>query len=197
MRLTQFYKKNLNKISQNTHFIQTSFNNQFDFLEQISQLPNLSQTVLLIDGFNWECGPEGASVFKEFNKNREYFIDNNIRAIFWLFENEVSDFAANATECWILRHRIVEFVDVPQLDQETLQSLESLWKTPETLPAVENFPDNPAAEAPKVQCKDPSPANSSKANAFLNLGILFWRKSNLKRALKYVLESRKLLQINR
>ncbi len=185
-------QEKLNTIDQNTHSIKTSFNTQFDFLEQIAQLPNLSKTVLLIDGFNWECGPEGARVFKEFNKNREYFVDNNIRAIFWLFENEVSDFAANATECWVLRHRMVEFVDVPQLDQETLQSLESLWKTPETLPAAEKFPDNPAAEAPKVQCKDPSPANSSKANAFLNLGILFWRKSNLKRALKYVLESKKL-----
>ena len=108
-------QEKLEKISQKTHFIQTSFNNQFDFLDQISQLPDLSQTVLIIDGFNWECGPEGVHVFKEFNKNREYFIDNNIRAIFWLFENEVSDFATNATECWILRHRVVEFVDLPQI----------------------------------------------------------------------------------
>jgi tetratricopeptide (TPR) repeat protein len=174
----------LAKISQKTHFIQTSFNNQFDFLDQISQMPNLSQTVLIIDGFNWECGPEGVHVFKEFNKNREYFIDNNIRAIFWLFENEVSDFAANATECWILRHRVVEFVDLPQLEQESIQSLESLLHGPEKTPAVGNITNNSPKEESKL--RDSENVNESRANAFLNLGILFWRKGNLKRALKYV-----------
>ena len=145
---------------------------------------------MIIDGFNWECGPEGVHVFKEFNKNREYFIDNNIRAIFWLYENEVSDFAANATECWILRHRVVEFVDLPQLEQETIQSLESLLQGPEIVPAREPIPDNlPKGE---LKLKDREKVSTSRANAFLNLGILFWRKGNLKRALKYVKASEEI-----
>lgn len=180
----------LEKISQKTHFIQTSFNNQFDFLDQISQLPEPSQTVLIIDGFNWECGPEGVHVFKEFNKNREYFIDNNIRAIFWLYENEVSDFAENATECWILRHRVVEFVDLPQMEQETIQSLESLLQGPEIVPAREPIPDNLPNE--ELKFKDSEKVSTTRANAFLNLGILFWRKGNLKRALKYVKSSEEI-----
>ncbi len=187
-------QEKLNNLDQKTHSIKTSFNNQFDFLEQIAQLPDLSKTVLLIDGFNWECGPEGARVFKEFNKNREYFVDNNIRAIFWLFEKEVSDFASNATECWVLRHRMVEFVDVPQSDQETIQSLESLWKSSDTSPVAENVPGKSFVEGFHVQDKEMANANahSSRANAFLNLGILFWRKGNLKRALKYVLASKSI-----
>ncbi|HEX7620755.1 MAG TPA: tetratricopeptide repeat protein [Anaerolineales bacterium] len=180
----------LKKIDQKTHSIKTSFNNQFDFLEQISKLPDLSQTVLVIDGFNWECGVEGARIFKEFNKNREYFIDNNIRAIFWLFENEVSDFAANATECWILRHRVVEFVDVPQLEQESIQSLESLWQRPENIPTGEYLLANSPEE--KLILQDSVKVHASRANSFLNLGILFWRKGNLKRALKYVRASEKI-----
>jgi tetratricopeptide (TPR) repeat protein len=187
-------QEKLNNLDQKTHSIKTSFNNQFDFLEQIAQLPDLSKTVLLIDGFNWECGPEGARVFKEFNKNREYFVDNNIRAIFWLFEKEVSDFASNATECWVLRHRMVEFVDVPQSDQETIQSLESLWKSSDTSPVAENVPGKSFVKGFHVQDKEMANANahSSRANAFLNLGILFWRKGNLKRALKYVLASKSI-----
>jgi superkiller protein 3 len=183
-------QEKLEKIAQKTHFIQTSFNNQFDFLSQISQLPELSQTVLIIDGFNWECGPEGVHVFTEFNKNREYFIDNNIRAIFWLYENEVSDFAANATECWILRHRVVEFVDLPQLEQESILSLESLLQGSINAPAEEHIPDNMHKEEFKIQ--DNEKLNASRANAFLNLGILFWRKGNLKRSLKYVKASEAL-----
>src|SRR5450759_3098187 len=57
-------REKLESISQKTHLIQTSFNNQFDFLDQISELPNLAETVLIIDGFNWECGPEGVRVFQ-------------------------------------------------------------------------------------------------------------------------------------
>jgi tetratricopeptide (TPR) repeat protein len=183
-------QEKLEKISQKTHFIQTSFNNQFDFLDQIAQLPDLSQTVLIIDGFNWECGPEGVHVFKEFNKNREYFIDNNIRAIFWLFENEVSEFATNATECWILRHRVVEFVDLPKLEQESIQSLESLLHDPENLPSGDLVLENSPREELKIS--ENEKGKIARANAFLNLGILFWRKGNLNRALKYVNASKEI-----
>ena len=131
----------LNNIGQKTHSIKTNYIDQFNFLSEISQLPDLSQTVLFIDGFNWECGTEGARVFKEFNEHREYFIDNNIRAIFWLYEKEVSEFATNATECWILRHRMVEFVDVPQQAQGLIQSLESLWQSADNSPADESLSD--------------------------------------------------------
>jgi tetratricopeptide (TPR) repeat protein len=183
-------QEKLQKISQKTHFIQTSFNSQFDFLDQISQLPDLSQTVLIIDGFNWDCGPEGVHVFKEFNKNREYFIDHNIRAIFWLFENEVSDFASNATECWILRHRVVEFVDLPELDEESNQPLESILQAAEDHSSGEGD----SIDLPKESVTVINNANSdvSRANAFLNLGILFWRKGNLRRALKYIHASEKI-----
>ncbi len=177
-------KEKLGRIAQKTHSIKTNYINQFDFFSQISQLPDLSQTVLLIDGFNWECGTEGVRVFEEFNKHREYFIDNNIRAIFWLFENEVSDFAANATECWILRHRVVEFVDVPQQEQGLIQSLESLWQSGDNSPADEYLPDGSPEKV--LNLPDNEKVNASHANALLSLGILFWRKGNPQSALKHI-----------
>src|SRR5450759_1297990 len=51
-------KEKLEGISQKTYSIKTNCVNQFDFLSQINKLPDLAQTVLLIDGFNWECGAE-------------------------------------------------------------------------------------------------------------------------------------------
>lgn len=177
-------REKLQNISQKTHSIKTNFIDQFDFLSQVSQLPDLSHTVLFIDGFNWECGTEGVRVFKEFNEHREYFIDNNIRAIFWLFENEVSDFAANATECWILRHRVVEFVDIPQQAQGLIQSLESLTQSADNSPADEYSPDSPPKEILNLQ--DGEKENASHANALLGLGLLFWRQGHPQRALKYL-----------
>ncbi|MBI4731336.1 MAG: tetratricopeptide repeat protein [Chloroflexi bacterium] len=174
-------REKLKGISQIIYSIKT---NQFDFISEISQLPDLAQTVLLIDGFSWECGNEGVRVLTEFNKHREYFIDNNIRAIFWLFEEEVSDFAANATECWILRHRVVEFVDLPQQTPEVEQSPESVWQSEENSPAEENISLGSFEEI--VNLAERKKANVSHANELLSLGILNWRKGNPKNALKYL-----------
>ena len=188
--VNQLLNEELLQIGQKTHPIKTNDIDQFDFLSQISQIPDLSQTVLLIDGFNWECGPEGVRIFTEFNKNREYFIDNNIRAIFWLYENEVSDFAANATECWILRHRVVEFVDVSQHAQGLVQSIEPLGQSANNFPADEYLSKSPSDAI--LNLPDSEKENASHANALLRLGILFWRKGNHQRALKYLQASTKI-----
>jgi len=180
-------REKLNNISQKTHSIKTNHIDQFDFLSQISQLPDLSQTVLLIDGFNWECGTEGVRVLKEFNEHREYFIDNNIRAIFWLFENEVSDFASNATECWILRHRVVEFVDIPQQAQRSIQSEEPQFPSADNSPAEEYLSERSPEE--HLNFKGSEKENASHSNALLGLGLHFWRKGNLQRARKYLMTS--------
>jgi len=192
-KVNALLEEKLETIAQKTHPIRTNYKNKFDFLSQISQLPDLSQNILLIDGFNWECGAEGVGVFKEFNKHREYFIDNNIRAIFWLFENEVSDFAANATECWILRHRVVEFVDVPQQDQGLIQSLESLWQGAEKSPAEEYLSEGSPEEILNLQNSEN--INASHVNVLLSLGMLFWRKGNPQSAHKYLQASAEIADL--
>jgi tetratricopeptide (TPR) repeat protein len=174
-------QERLRAISQKTRSIKTD---QFDFISEISQLPDLTETVLLIDGFNWECGSEGVRVLTEFNKHREYFIDNNIRAIFWLFEEEVSEFAANATECWILRHRVVEFMDLPQQDQGAEFSTETMGNQVENSLADENMSESSFEEV--VNLAESKMANATHANELLNLGILNWRKSNPQGALRYL-----------
>jgi len=177
-------KGKLQNIAQKTHTIRTNDTDQFDFLSQISLLPDLSRTVLLIDGFNWECGAEGVRVLTEFNEHREFFIDNNIRAIFWLYENKVSEFAANATECWILRHRVVEFVDIPPKNQGLIQSLESDCKCTDDSPSNGSVSNDSPEKT--LNLRDNEKGTTSHANALLSLGILFWRKGNLQRSLKYL-----------
>jgi tetratricopeptide (TPR) repeat protein len=183
-------EEKLKSISQKTHRIRTDNKDGFNFLSQISQFQDLSQSVLLIEGFNWECGTEGVGVFKEFNEHREYFIDNNIRAIFWLFENEVSDFAENATECWILRHRVVEFVDIPPSPQGMIQSQEMTPPCTENSPSSEVQIDSSLENGLELLKDDKG--NVSHANALLRLGMLFWRQAKPKRALKYLQISAKI-----
>lgn len=171
----------LKSIHQETRCIKTE---QFDFVSEISQLHDLARTVLLIDGFHWECGRDGVHVLTEFNKHREYFIDNNIRAIFWLYEEEVSDFAENATECWMLRHRVVDFEAETQASPRLEPS--SAQVEPAAGDAVEEeIPTDLPIEQIEDMAKN-NQADASHANKLLSLGILGWRKGNPQGALKYL-----------
>lgn len=183
-------QERLKGISQQTHFIKTD---KFDFVSEIAQLPNLCETVLLIDGFDWECGVEGVRVLTEFNKHREYFIDNNIRAIFWLYEEEVSEFAANATECWILRHRVVEFVDAPQASQAEESTYDTTQNANEAA-----LPEEEASEESLdklVNLAESQMADASHANELLSQGILHWRKNNPQGALRYLHVSAEIAEL--
>jgi hypothetical protein len=99
-----------------------------DFLPLISRVEDTSNAVFFIDGLKWECRQDGSNIIKEINKQREYFIDNSIRAVFWLLEDEVSNFATNATECWILRHRVVDFTESSQEFGDLMEVLGSVWE---------------------------------------------------------------------
>jgi tetratricopeptide (TPR) repeat protein len=159
----------------------------FDLLTSIDGLKDLDKTALFIDGFKWECGPEGARVFKEVNLHREYFIDNNLRAIFWLYEDEVSNFANIATECWILRHRVVEFTDAPRPVQTLLQTLDSIWDgLDQDLESGDELPIKSLIEILENGLPEGSEANTVHANILLTLGILYWRRGNSEGALRFL-----------
>ncbi len=171
----------LASLSQKTNRIRTD---NFDFMKEIAGLPNLSQTVLLIEGFNWECGKEGLSVLTEFNKHRDYFVDNHIRAIFWLYENELSEFTQDATECWILRQRVVDFSELPQAASQPVQALDTFWQEAgESLPGSE-LTDESYAHILDLAKKNQ--ANADHANRLLSQGILGWRKGDSQKAIKYL-----------
>lgn len=48
-------------------------------------------------------------IYRSLNLYRETFIENNIRAIFWLNKNEAADLPRYAPDFWVFRHRVVEF----------------------------------------------------------------------------------------
>jgi len=187
----------LTGLKQKTVRIHASDEKNLDLLEKIRTTPELEQTVLFIDGFKWECGPEGARVFKEVNKHREYFIDNSIRAVFWLFEDEVQNFANNATECWILRHRVVEFTDAPRPVQNLIQTLDRVWDgmeeagrpaDPLPLPALEQILEQSLPDGPE--------AAAIHANILLTLGLLYWRKGSQDQAQRTLQAARQIAHLH-
>jgi hypothetical protein len=47
------------------------------------------------------------------NMHREYFIEGNIKAIFWLTINEARQLSRFSPDFWSFRHKVVEFSDLP------------------------------------------------------------------------------------
>lgn len=162
-------------------------------VDLISKTDDLENTIFFIDGLKWECNLEGANVIKEINKQREYFIDASIRAIFWLKEDEVTDFATNATECWILRHRVVDFTDTPKAEDILLSAIESVWESnPATsendfpLPSLSELLDFHAGPEMDIHY----------ASNLLTLGILCWRKGEAQAGLKLLCAAQEIAELH-
>ncbi len=161
---------------QKTQIVEISGKKQSNFSTDIFQLPHLSRSILFIDDINCKCGEENSGFFKELKWNLEKFIDHQVKVIFWLAEEDVSLFATNAIECWILRHRVVEFQDSPYQTNALLQTLESTWQD-----MGENILDDPASSAAIqeiLQAPEKVEANFFHGNLILMLGVLYWRKGN-------------------
>jgi tetratricopeptide (TPR) repeat protein len=79
---------------------------------------------------------------------------------------------------------VVEFVDVPQHDQGSVRLLESIQQSADNSLAEKKQSESSPEKMENLEGQ--KKGNASHANAFLSLGILFWRKGNSRRALKYL-----------
>jgi tetratricopeptide (TPR) repeat protein len=55
--------------------------------------------------------------------HREYLVEGNIKAIFWLTLNEGKQLARFSPDFWAFRHKVVEFLDLPS--RENIKALDS------------------------------------------------------------------------
>ena len=85
----------------------------FDIALILSQHPDREQRVYFITGFKWGGGREGLNAYRALNLRREFFVENRIRAVFWLAESEANILPRYAPDFWAFRHRVVEFVESP------------------------------------------------------------------------------------
>jgi tetratricopeptide (TPR) repeat protein len=173
----------LKSIGQKVQLFPLKGEERLDFVQQLSQFINSSKTILFLDGFRHDSDPNGAKAFEEINKYREYFIDNSLRAVFWLFEKDVQKFAARATECWYLRHRVIDLIEEIQPSQLFLETLDAFLQTRE--------PQNPQDQPPYVQQEIESlseelPLQTSHAATLCILGLLCSRRNDDQNALIFL-----------
>ncbi len=86
---------------------------QADILWRLSEHPNLAKTVFFVRGLQFG----GQAALNSLNIRRDYFFDYRIRAVFWLTEPEALKLPYAAPDFWSWRHRVVEFLEVPDPSQ--------------------------------------------------------------------------------
>jgi tetratricopeptide (TPR) repeat protein len=77
---------------------------------RLAEHPQRNGAVFFVSGLQWG----GQTALRALNIRREYFVDERLRAVFWLTENEAVAIAREAPDFWAFRHRVVEFVEPPE-----------------------------------------------------------------------------------
>ncbi len=80
-----------------------------DLIRRIKTTANRENVVFFISALGNANNNSGDEVFRLLNMQREFFIENLIRAVFWLTKAEAEKLPHLAPDFWAFRHRTVEF----------------------------------------------------------------------------------------
>ena len=178
----------LHKLGQSAYHIRIKDQKNTDVSLLISELANLTNVVFFVEGLRWGAGEDDRSTYRSLNKSREFFIENQIRVVFWLTEDEAIDLAHFAPDYWSFRHRVIEFVDSPQPEQITPKVVESAWQG--TGEVADTGEDLDAKIALRVALLSDLPegneSTSARANLLLTLGMLHWRRGDFAQASQFL-----------
>jgi tetratricopeptide (TPR) repeat protein len=154
----------------------------------ISELADLNNVVFFVEGLRWGAGQDNCYAYHTLNNRREFFIENQIRVVFWLTEKEAIDLAHYAPDYWAFRHRVIEFVDSPKPDQISPHVLESAWQgTGEFTDATEDLDAKIALRtALLTDLPTGNESTAARANLLLTLGMLHWRRGDYERATQFL-----------
>ncbi len=140
-------------------------------------------SVYVIDGMRWGKGDDTLA-YSTLSLQREYFVERQIRAVFWLTQTEIAKLAHAVPDFWAYRHRVVEFVESPKAEQVLQQALDSAWQGTGEYTAEYGDTDAKISlrESLLTELPKGEEAISIRGNLLLTLGVLNWRKGDFERA---------------
>ena len=158
-----------------------------DVTARLSEYSSIENVIFFISGLRWG-GNKGAGLYLGLNNQREFFVEHQVRLVFWLTEKEVIDLANHAPDFWAFRHRVIEFNDSPKPEQILHSTAEATWQgTGEYTDPVEDIDEKISfRESLLTNLPDGNESASVNGNLLLTLGILHWRKGDYEKALEFL-----------
>jgi tetratricopeptide (TPR) repeat protein len=175
-------------LGQKAHHIVVKGEEDADIPMLISGLPDLKDGVIFVDGLRWGCGQSDFNIYHSLNKHREFFIENNIRVVFWLTESEAVNLAHYAPDYWTFRHRVIEFADSPRLEQIPAHIADPACATLDDAagPAEDLDARITLRAALLSDLPESDESTSARANLLLTLGILHWRRGDYDQSVRFL-----------
>src|SRR5512140_1143574 len=142
-----------------------------------------ANAVFMVHGLHWHLGEEDGA-YSTLNLQREFFVERQIRAVFWLTQNEIVKLARFAPDFWAYRHRVIEFSESPKAERLLQEALESEWQG--TGEYAGQYEDTDAKislrESLLTELPEGEEATAVRGNLLLTLAILNWRKGDFEKA---------------
>jgi tetratricopeptide (TPR) repeat protein len=180
-------KNRLLSVSQDVHSVKIDGEDNSDIPQYLTTLPHLEKKVIFVHGFNLGGGQENSRAYRALNIGRDYFINRQVRVVFWLTTGEANDLAHHAPEFWGYRHRVVEFLEQIDPAHSPLRTLGSTWQGIGEFAEPHEDIDNRIAlrDSLLAELPEKSESTSVRANLMLSLGVLHWRKGDYEKAIGF------------
>src|SRR5512146_592842 len=152
-------------------------------LSFLREFKDPSEAVFMVHGLHW-ADREETETYSMLNLQREFFVERQIRSVFWLTQNEIVNLARCAPDFWAYRHRVIEFTESPKAERLLQEALESAWQG--TGEYADEFEDTDAKislrETLLTELPQGEEATAVRGNLLLTLAILNWRKGDFEKA---------------
>ena len=158
-----------------------------DLVSAFKELDDLDDSIVIVKGLSnvLNCAEQAGTNSPGFKE--EFFVDNNIRVVFWLTDEEAVSLARTAPDYWSFRHRAIDFTDDPTPEQMIKTALEKVWEEAEGSESNQ-FINEIIGHGGSIP-EDLPTSNETVSlygNLLLKLGILHWRKQDYERANEYL-----------
>ncbi len=97
--------------------------NSSDFLKEFS---DPKHTIYFVEDLHKD-DREHSNIYKLLNSQRNFFVENRVRVVFWLTRNEVANFAHYAPDFWEQRHCVIELNEATKSEQILQETIDSVW----------------------------------------------------------------------
>ena len=130
----------LKKIDQTVAWIVVNIQ-RWDVARLMLASPADKRPIFFISNLDWGGGETGTQTYGALNMQRELFVEQRIRAVFWLTTAEAAHLPRYAPDFWAFRHRVIEFVSQRAPTKVRLPSGALAWDVQKSVDPFESLPD--------------------------------------------------------
>jgi tetratricopeptide (TPR) repeat protein len=154
-----------------------------DIAQLMREAPRGARPVFFISNIDWGGGEGGREAYRALNLHRELFVEEAIRAVFWLTVNEAANLPRFAPDFWAFRHRVVEFVSQRATGKVQLPAGILAWDIQRSPDPFEDTQGGIRAREELLRSLPESlEALSTKVELHASIGHLHWSGGDLGKA---------------